>query len=215
VGVSIDPIYQSEGTYYLNTQVGENLVTNPQALSVPEEILLDAPYTGGPGYAVMQPSNQVHADSLILEATYLDQMRDYLTTIHERFQVLYQATDAAGFAMEIEYKITATGQLGIKQARPWAAFWAGVEPPPPNPGDSTVITVYPNPFSQFIRIKGPAGAAVDIRIFNMQGQMLRHEIHDPEANNIEIPVNDLPKGAYVVQVFDRTNDRRFAKIVVK
>jgi len=215
VGVSLDPIYQSDGTYYLNTQIGENLVTNPQALSVPEEILLDAPYTGGPGYAVMQPSNQVHADSLILEATYLDQMRDYLTTIHERFQVLYQATDAAGFAMEIEYKITATGQLGIKQARPWAAFWAGVEPPPPNPGDSTVIAVYPNPFSQFIRIKGPAGAAVDIRIFNMQGQMLRHEIHDPEANNIEIPVNDLPKGAYVVQVFDRTNDRRFAKIVVK
>ncbi len=214
VGVSTDPIYQSENTYYLNTQIGENLVTNPDALSVPEEILVDAVYTGGAGYAVMQPSNQVHPDSLLLKELYLNQLRDYLTIIHERFQVLYNATDAPDFAMEIEYKITASGQLGIKQARPWAAYWVGTGPHP-NPGDSTDITIFPNPFSAFIRIKAQTGTALDIRIFNAQGQMLRRETLPVEQNQVEIPTKDFPHGVYMVQVFDKTHNRRFAKIVVK
>ena len=40
VAVSFDPIYGWEETYYVNSQVGEDLVTNPDAHSVPEELLL-------------------------------------------------------------------------------------------------------------------------------------------------------------------------------
>lgn len=212
VGVSTDPIYQTEGTYYLNTQIGEDLVTNPDALSVPEEILLDAHSIGDIRYAVMQPSNQVPQDSLILKEPYLDAMQDYLATIHEQFQVLYNAVDVVDFAMEIEYKITVSGQLIIKQARPWAGYWAGTKPPP---GDSTDIAVFPNPFRNFVRIKGKTGTPIDLRIFNAQGQTLRQETLHFEESEIEISTRELPSGVYFLEVFDKTNALRFAKIMVK
>ena len=41
VAVSFDPIRGQEGVYYVNSQVGEDLVTNPEAHSVPEELLLE------------------------------------------------------------------------------------------------------------------------------------------------------------------------------
>jgi len=40
VGVSIDPVFQTPNTYYLNTQVGESLITNPDVDALPEEMLL-------------------------------------------------------------------------------------------------------------------------------------------------------------------------------
>ena len=40
MAVSHDPIGNRAGAYYVNTQIGEDLVTNPYALSLPEELLL-------------------------------------------------------------------------------------------------------------------------------------------------------------------------------
>lgn len=126
VGVTTDPIYRSVNTYYLNTQVGENLVTNPDALSVPEEILLGV--TAGSGYTIVRPSNQVPAGQQVLSPEHLESMRRYLGVILSEFKALYGEEDNPAFAMEVEYKITAEDVLEFKQARPWVNESAAVEP---------------------------------------------------------------------------------------
>ncbi|MDA0350149.1 MAG: hypothetical protein O3C20_22425 [Verrucomicrobia bacterium] len=117
VAVSDDPIYQTTGNYYLNTQIGEDLVTNPEAQSVPEEILLNADDSNY--FTVVRFSNQVPSGQLLMSQEHIDQLRSYLETIHDKFKLLYNPPPEERFAMEIEYKITAEGNLAIKQARPW------------------------------------------------------------------------------------------------
>ncbi|MDB3905287.1 T9SS type A sorting domain-containing protein [Crocinitomicaceae bacterium] len=126
VGISIDPIYDTEGTFYLNTQVGESLITNPDPNSIPEEILLYEDPNQAGGYLVLRLSNLVNPGELVMDQIYLDQMRDYLSVIHDEFEILYDVVGAEGFGMDIEYKVTAEDQLAIKQARPWVSFWADI-----------------------------------------------------------------------------------------
>ena len=115
VAVSIDPAYGTEGTYYVNSQLGEDLVTNPDAHSVPEEVLL---YPDGTS-TVVALSNQVPPGQLLMTDAQLEQLRRHLATIHERFAELYGTEDGEQFAIEIEFKITSDNILAIKQARPW------------------------------------------------------------------------------------------------
>lgn len=117
VAVTDDPLYQTEGNYYLNTQVGEDLVTNPEAQSIPEEILVNARNSND--FTVVRSSNQVGDGVRILSAPYLREIHSLLNVIHSNFRALYGVAHGEQFAMEIEFKITAEGMLSIKQARPW------------------------------------------------------------------------------------------------
>ena len=108
VAVSFDPIDARDDVYYVNTQIGEDLVTNPEAHSVPEEILL---YRG--------TSNQVPPGQLLLTTYQMTQLRRHLEVIHDDFKELYNPGSSEPFAMEIEFKITSENILAIKQARPW------------------------------------------------------------------------------------------------
>ncbi|MFB0925186.1 MAG: PEP/pyruvate-binding domain-containing protein, partial [Vicingaceae bacterium] len=81
VGVSIDPVYDTDSTFYLNTQVGESLITNPDPNSVPVEILLYEDTTVGAGYLVLRLSNLVLPGELVMDQVYLNLMREYLTVI--------------------------------------------------------------------------------------------------------------------------------------
>lgn len=118
VAVTDDILYQTISNYYLNTQVGEDLVTNPDEESVPEEGLLD--WFDAQKYQVMRSSNRAEEDKPLLSQKHLDQLRKHLARIHARFAKHYgKDPDATGFAMEIEFKVAGNGQLVIKQARPW------------------------------------------------------------------------------------------------
>lgn len=117
VAVTDDVLYATSGNYYLNTQVGEDMVTNPDAESSPEEILLG--WWERDGHDVVRRSNAVGEDEALMGNEHLGELRAHLARIHARFQKLYGKSDKEKFAMEIEYKIDKDGKLVIKQARPW------------------------------------------------------------------------------------------------
>ena len=118
VAVTDDAVYQTIGNYYLNTQVGEDLVTNPEEQSIPEEILLD--WWDSNNYRVVTTSNRTTDSERILTDAYLRELSGYLGMIHNKFSQLYGPVGRTkDFAMEIEFKITNAGKLSIKQARPW------------------------------------------------------------------------------------------------
>ena len=116
VAVSFDPVSGFDGYYYVNTQLGEDLVTNPDAYSEPEEILL---HPSGNDIAILATSNQVEPGELLLTDAQLRQLGEHLEVIHDHFTTLYDPAPGEPFAMEIEFKITSDDILAIKQARPW------------------------------------------------------------------------------------------------
>ena len=153
VAVSFKPIQGVSGWgYYVNSQVGEDLVTNPEAHSVPEELLL---YNDG-SYRIVATSNQVAPGELLMSSGQIGQLRRHLQEIHNHFKGLYNPAAGEPFAMEIEFKITSENKLAIKQARPWV--FSGVATAPPGktlpsapinlavaPGDTSLTVVWDLP----------------------------------------------------------------------
>ena len=136
VAVSFDLIAGRFDYYYVNSQAGEDLVTNPDALSVPEEVLLDI-Y----GSAILLgASNQVAPGQRLMSDDQLLLLHDHLFAIHHHFENLYEPESGEPFAMEIEFKITSANTLAIKQARPWVFSTedapSSSPPPPPPPSGS-------------------------------------------------------------------------------
>ncbi|MFT7537831.1 MAG: hypothetical protein ACI85K_003792 [Hyphomicrobiaceae bacterium] len=121
VAVTKDVLYQAQHKdltlYYVNAQMGEDLVTNPDAASVPEELLLSPrnPRTD----RVLQRSNRVSNGKSLLSMEHRQQLRSSMRILRDRFARLYDRDDDPTFAMEVEFKVSKQGELLIKQARPW------------------------------------------------------------------------------------------------
>ena len=129
VAVSFDPFYDRPDRHYVNSQIGEDLVTNPEAHSLPEELLLHNFGT----YRILATSNQVPPGQLLMSNNQLRQLRAHLEVIHDHFAGLYNPGPGEPFAMEIEFKITSDNILAIKQGRPWVFSAASQTTPPPPP----------------------------------------------------------------------------------
>jgi hypothetical protein len=202
VGVSTDPLYQTEGTFYLNTQLGSDLVTNPNALSVPEEILLDVVPATDDDFFVINPSNQVPMDTLIMTKNYVGLLREYLKTIHDRFRELYKAEEEERFAMEIEYKVDATGQLVIKQARPWASFWADRPGTGQDPVAPFGLRGFPNPFVDVLNVACACEATLDVEVYDLLGQKVAAARVDFRRSQRQLSLGHLRTGVYVLRGSD-------------
>ncbi len=209
VGVSIDPIYQTENTFYLNTQTGENLVTNPDTFSIPEEILLDRISVTEDDYIIIRNSNLVEDNEVIMTENYLDEMREFLTTIHDEFAILYNAVGAEGFAMDIEYKITVDDQLIIKQARPWASFWADIATSTTS-FNEVDLKYFPNPVGDYLTIECDCKVE-KIVVTNLLGQNVLEQSVDFNESNVQVVTRKLPVGMYVINGVGANGGKQFSK----
>ena len=205
VGVSQDPIYNTDSTFYLNTQVGDELITNPDNFSIAEEILLNREASAN-DYVVVQRSNLIKVDSLILSRDQLNRMRTYLTVIHNEFEKLYGAEGNSTFAMDIEYKVTSNNRLIIKQARPWVDY-----EPAPTPLvlnlNSSELFAFPNPAENQIYLACNNCQLNKVKITDLSGRKVFDKEVLIESNSISsIQITTLPPGIYVISGFSSNGD---------
>lgn len=105
--------------FYVNAQLGESLVTNPDPGARPEEFLISR--IGEHGEYETQyisRSSLVPAGTAILKDAEIARLVDAMEIIQPHFARLYGHPDDPTFAMDIEWKIRDDASLQIKQARP-------------------------------------------------------------------------------------------------
>jgi hypothetical protein len=110
---------------YVNVQVGEDLVTNPEGGAVPEAFLAlrtlvsESPPTLGWETLYLRSSNLVEPGRRVLSAEEIRLLVADLQRIQKHFARVYRRSSDPSFAMDVEFKIDRDGALVIKQARPW------------------------------------------------------------------------------------------------
>ena len=120
VAVTKNPYDPNWPGFYVNVQVGESLVTNPDPNATPDELLISA--IGPEGEYETQyirRSTLTQDGKHVLSDDEVATLTTALATIQERFKVVYAKQDDPGFAMDVEFKFGANGRLVVKQARPW------------------------------------------------------------------------------------------------
>ena len=111
--------------YYINAQIGEDMVTNPDGQASAEEVLvidnIDAASTHAYEAIYVRRSSRVAAGDTVLSRDDLMLLVAQLGKIQRHFERLYRREADDSFAMDVEFKIDRDGQLAIKQARPWTS----------------------------------------------------------------------------------------------
>ena len=222
VAVSFDPVYDQDDAYYVNSQVGEDLVTNPDALSVPEEVLLHKARR----YTILSTSNQASPGSLLMSDDQLNQLRRHLAVIHAKFTALYNPSPDEPFAMEIEFKITSDNILAIKQARPWVFGTASSTPSPPTitttSSSATGLRQPENRTSRLYtyRATDPEGGTITWSVGGIDGQAFtideqgQFSFKETSPPNFEIPGDSGRDNIYDVTVQARDDQSNTATLPV-
>jgi pyruvate phosphate dikinase-like enzyme len=120
VAVTKNPYDPNWPGFYVNVQVGESLVTNPDPSATPDELLISAIGEHGEYETqVIRRSTLTRGGAPVMTREQIATLTGLLATIQRRFVVVYDKRDDPGFAMDVEFKVDAAGSLAVKQARPW------------------------------------------------------------------------------------------------
>ena len=80
----------------------------------------------------------------------------------------------------------------------------------PNLSSKNAVSVYPNPFTEYVNVIGLDGET--IRIINMNGQVIYSTVSSNETE-LRIDANSWPKGVYLVNLISRSGNTKNIKIV--
>ena len=112
-----DPVWPG---FYVNVQVGESLVTNPDPNATPDELLISAIGEHNEYETqYIRRSTLTQDGAAVMTAEQIAGLTGLLATIQKRFRVIYGKEQDPAFAMDVEFKVDAGGALAVKQARPW------------------------------------------------------------------------------------------------
>ncbi len=113
-----------EPAFYINAAAGETSVVLPEDGVTTEQILYYY-YSPGQPIVYIRRSNQVPEGQTVLSNVDLYALGSALDAIHQTFLPVY-GRDGGFYAMDTEFKVTAAGDVMIKQARPYPG-WASSE----------------------------------------------------------------------------------------
>ena len=120
VAVTKNPFDPNWVGFYVNVQVGESLVTNPDPDATPDELLVSAIGPNGEYETqYIRRSTLTAGDESVMTDEQIGRLTGAMEIIQRRFKVIYKARRNPAFAMDIEFKIDVAGELVVKQARPW------------------------------------------------------------------------------------------------
>lgn len=121
VAITKNPYDENWGGFYINVQVGEALVTNPDPGAVPDEFLVMKTAISheeeGLETIYIRHSSLVEKGETVMDEEQIHLLAEKLEKIQNHFKNVYRG--GKGFAMDVEFKIDKDGNLVIKQARPW------------------------------------------------------------------------------------------------
>lgn len=80
----------------------------------------------------------------------------------------------------------------------------------PSLSSKTAVSVYPNPFTDYINVKGLDGET--IRVVNMNGQVI-YSIVSNNENELRINTDSWPKGIYLVNLISKSGNVKIFKII--
>ena len=197
VGVTSDPVYGTSDNFYLNSQLGEELITNPNSTR-PEELLIKKEATAVDDLIIIQYSSLLEEDTLLMSSLHLDSLRQYMKVIHDNFEILYNARGNETFAMDVEFKITSSQKLAIKQARPWVSY-TPFSPVQEKKYDCE-SALYPNPCNDILYLECGECKGGEIQIFNSLGKKCANWfLGASDGEFVELNVRSLQKGLYIIK----------------
>ena len=177
VAVATDPRFGRADTYYVNAQLGEDLVTNPEPGDRPEELLIARDPLADPSVLRIGTSSLLPPEASVVDSVYIERLRSSLTRIQGHFAALYGAEGDEGFAMEIEWKVDRDGRYVVKQARPWVGAAVGTSSLTEASAFGTAGPIFPNPTSGEVSLSLKLETATTLRflVYDMLGRRLLDE----------------------------------------